>query len=45
MTEPKRYWMTLVDRDKPAGVRPEFPTHPQTDLLATRRAFLKTAGF
>ena len=45
MTEPKRYWMTLVDRDAPAGVRPEFPTHPETDALATRRAFLKTAGF
>jgi len=45
MTSPKRYWMTLVERDGPSAVQPEFATHPQGDLLATRRTFLKAAGF
>jgi Fe-S-cluster-containing dehydrogenase component len=45
MTSPKRYWMTLVERDAPSTLQPEFPTHPQADLLATRRTFLKAAGF
>ncbi len=37
--------MTLVERDGPSALQPEFPTHPQPDLLATRRTFLKAAGF
>jgi molybdopterin-containing oxidoreductase family iron-sulfur binding subunit len=37
--------MTLVERDARAGVQPEFPTHPEADLSATRRTFLKAAGF
>jgi molybdopterin-containing oxidoreductase family iron-sulfur binding subunit len=45
MTTPKRYWMTLVERDGPSALQPEFPTHPQPDLLASRRTFLKAAGF
>ena len=50
MTIPKRYWMTLVERDAvehgaPVALQPEFPVHPQTDTLATRRTFLKAAGF
>ncbi len=42
---PKRYWMTLTERDDASARQPEFSTHPQADLLATRRAFLKAAGF
>jgi molybdopterin-containing oxidoreductase family iron-sulfur binding subunit len=45
MTSPKRYWMTLVERDAPASVQPEFSTHPKTEDSATRRTFLKAAGF
>src|SRR5688500_6837123 len=45
MTSPKRYWMTLVERDAPSTLQPEFPTNPQADLLATRRTFLQAAGF
>src|ERR687897_343191 len=45
MTSPKRYWMTLVERDGPSALQPEFPMHPQPDLLASRRTFLKAAGF
>ena len=45
MTSPKRYWMTLVERDGTPSVQPEFAVHPQPDLLATRRTFLKAAGF
>jgi Fe-S-cluster-containing dehydrogenase component/anaerobic selenocysteine-containing dehydrogenase len=45
MTSPKRYWMTLVERDGPSALQPEFPVHPEHDLLATRRTFLKAAGF
>src|SRR6266478_1373847 len=45
MTSPKRYWMTVVERDAPGGIRPEFPVHPKPDTFATRRTFLKAAGF
>src|SRR5262245_30038155 len=46
MTGPKRYWMTLVERETaPGAIQPEFATHPQPDVTATRRSFLKAAGF
>ena len=41
-----RYWMSLVERDAPSGVSPlEFVEKPGLDPTASRRTFLKAAGF
>ena len=38
--------MTLVERDTPPNTpAPEFNVHPQVDMVASRRTFLKAAGF
>src|SRR4051812_31063437 len=41
---PKRYWMSVVERDSPGAV-PGGRENGDPDLVATRRSFLKAAGF
>src|SRR5262249_45612825 len=43
---PKRYWMTLVERDSPGELsQREWVDDPRTEPAASRRTFLKAAGF
>jgi Fe-S-cluster-containing dehydrogenase component/anaerobic selenocysteine-containing dehydrogenase len=44
MSEPKRYWLSVVDRDSPEAV-PRSLENGDPDLVPTRRSFLKAAGF
>src|SRR5437667_12702866 len=39
---PKRYWMSLVERDAP---REALAVNGDPDFITTRRSFLKAAGF
>src|SRR5262245_14519447 len=48
---PKRYWMSLVERDLPSGppertgVSDSHTANGDPDFVTTRRSFLKAAGF
>src|SRR5688572_1155445 len=41
---PKRYWMSVVERDSP-GIVPRELENGDPDFTPTRRSFLKAAGF
>src|ERR1051325_3719387 len=44
MADPKRYWMSVVDRDGPDAACREAE-NGDPDFVTTRRSFLKAAGF